>query len=135
MQARQAPWPPMDAARRLSAAIPGAQLRVIEGDHVLPWGNDQQAVLEALSQFLAAEPEGPTTAPGTHADAGPPSGLSERETEVLRLLAQGQSNKEIAGELSLSVHTVERHLANIYAKIGARGRTDAAAYAHKNGLV
>jgi DNA-binding CsgD family transcriptional regulator len=62
-------------------------------------------------------------------------GLSERETEVLCLVARGQSNVEIATELVLSVRTVEKHVANIYAKIGARGRADAATYALRNGLI
>ena len=61
--------------------------------------------------------------------------LSERETQVLRLLARGQSNAEIASELVLSVRTVEKHVANLYAKIGARGRADAATYALRHGLL
>jgi predicted ATPase/DNA-binding CsgD family transcriptional regulator len=63
------------------------------------------------------------------------AGLSERETEVLRLVASGQSNAEIAKELVLSVRTVEKHVANIYTKIGARGRADAATYAMRHGLL
>jgi DNA-binding CsgD family transcriptional regulator len=63
-----------------------------------------------------------------------PRGLTSRETEVLRLLAGGRTNREIAAELVISVHTVERHLATIYRKIGARNRTDATAVAHKSGL-
>jgi DNA-binding NarL/FixJ family response regulator len=62
-------------------------------------------------------------------------GLSEREREVLLLVARGQSNAEIAKELVLSVRTVEKHVANIYAKIGARGRADAATYALRHGLL
>jgi DNA-binding CsgD family transcriptional regulator len=61
-------------------------------------------------------------------------GLTPRETEVLRLLARGGTNKEIAAELVISVHTVERHLATIYRKVGARNRTDATAFAHTSGL-
>jgi DNA-binding CsgD family transcriptional regulator len=64
-----------------------------------------------------------------------PAGVTRRESEVLRLLAAGHTNKEIASELSLSVATVERHIANIYAKIGARGRADATTYAIARGLV
>ena len=56
-----------------------------------------------------------------------PAGLSAREVEVVRRLAAGQSNREIAAELALSVRTVEKHVAHIYAKLGARGRADAAA--------
>jgi ATP/maltotriose-dependent transcriptional regulator MalT len=63
-----------------------------------------------------------------------PNGLTAREAGVLRLLAAGRSNPEIAGELVISVKTVERHTVNIYAKIGARNRVDAAAYAFRHGL-
>jgi DNA-binding CsgD family transcriptional regulator len=62
-------------------------------------------------------------------------GLSEREKEVLKLVAGGQSNAEIATELVLSVRTVEKHVANIYTKIGARGRADAATYALRHGFI
>ena len=58
--------------------------------------------------------------------------LSPRETEVLQLVARGLSNDDIARELVLSVRTVERHVANIYAKIGASGRT-ARAIVHRLG--
>ncbi len=63
------------------------------------------------------------------------SGLTAREVEVLGLIATGRTNKEIAAELVVSVPTVERHITNIYAKIGARGRAEASAYALKYGLV
>lgn len=59
---------------------------------------------------------------------GYPDGLTGREVEVLRLLAAGSTNAEIAASLVISVHTVERHLANVYRKIGARNRAEAAAY-------
>lgn len=67
----------------------------------------------------------------------PPDALTRREREVLRLLAQGRSNDEIARELVLSVRTVESHVASVYSKIGASGRTAraaATAYAFANGL-
>ena len=63
-----------------------------------------------------------------------PAGLTGREIDVLRLLVSGRSNNEIARELTLSVRTVERHLANIYAKTGAHGRVDATTYAYNSGL-
>lgn len=62
-------------------------------------------------------------------------GLTEREVEVLRLLAAGRSNLEIAAALVLSPHTVGRHIANIYAKIDAHGRAEATAYALRHGLL
>lgn len=61
--------------------------------------------------------------------------LSEREVEVLRLVAQGLPNREIADALSLSEHTVKSHLANILAKLHLRSRAHAAAYAVQAGLV
>jgi DNA-binding CsgD family transcriptional regulator len=61
--------------------------------------------------------------------------LTARELEVLRLLAGGASNQEIAGSLVLSVRTVERHIANIYAKAGLHGRAEAAAFAIRQHLL
>ena len=54
---------------------------------------------------------------------------------MLGLLAAGRTNRAIAEALVLSTGTVERHIANIYAKIGARGRADATAYALRHGLL
>jgi predicted ATPase/DNA-binding CsgD family transcriptional regulator len=66
-----------------------------------------------------------------------PNELTEREVDVLRLITAGKSNQEIAQELVLSLRTVERHISNIYQKIGATGRVaraTATAYALKHGL-
>jgi DNA-binding NarL/FixJ family response regulator len=63
--------------------------------------------------------------------------LTSREVEILRLLAAGKSNSEMAEDLFVSVRTVERHVSNIYAKIGVFGRSGrvaAAAYAHTHGI-
>jgi predicted ATPase/DNA-binding CsgD family transcriptional regulator/DNA-binding XRE family transcriptional regulator len=64
-----------------------------------------------------------------------PDNLTARQAEVLRLLADGLSNKEIAARLYLSPGTVERHLATIYHKLGLGGRVDATRYAVENGLI
>lgn len=64
-----------------------------------------------------------------------PDRLTQREVEVLGLIAAGRTNKEIAESLTLSVRTVGRHITNIYAKIGARSKADATAYALRQGLV
>lgn len=61
--------------------------------------------------------------------------LSPRELEVLALVAQGRTNKEIAQQLLLSVRTIENHLAGIYAKLGVRSRTEAALIAVREGFV
>ncbi len=60
--------------------------------------------------------------------------LSRREREVLTLLACGQANSEIAAALGVSVHTSERHVANIFAKLGVRNRAEATAWAYRHGL-
>jgi len=62
------------------------------------------------------------------------SGLTAREREVLRLLAQGSSNREIAAELFIAPKTASVHVSNILAKLGAASRTEAAAIAHRNGV-
>lgn len=64
-----------------------------------------------------------------------PGGLTEREVEVLRLVAAGSSNREIALVLFISERTVHRHLANIFTKLGVTSRTAATAYAFQNDLV
>lgn len=135
MQARQAPWPPLEAARRVSAAIPNARLALLEGEHVHPFGNDPATVHGAIEEFLGAPvPTVSVTPPDSASAAKSPAGLTDRELQTLRLVAAGMSNKEIAGELSVTVNTVERHLVNIYGKIGARGRADATAFALKNNI-
>ena len=70
-------------------------------------------------------------------DAAPayPGGLTEREVEVLRLIAVGKTNLEIAEELVIAEGTARRHVANIYEKIGAANRVEAARYATQAGLV
>jgi DNA-binding CsgD family transcriptional regulator/predicted negative regulator of RcsB-dependent stress response len=94
------------------------------------------------AEALAAEIANPQRLAEVHAalaEAGEavvlPDGLTARQAEVLRLLASGLSNKEIAGQLYLSPATVERHLATVYRKLGVTGRVEAARYAMAHGLV
>jgi NarL family two-component system response regulator LiaR len=61
--------------------------------------------------------------------------LTEREMEVLRLIASGKSNQEVADELFIGVKTVKFHVTNILAKLGVEDRTQAAIYAYRHGLV
>jgi DNA-binding NarL/FixJ family response regulator len=64
-----------------------------------------------------------------------PGGLTEREAEVLRLVAAGHTNAEAADALFLSEHTVRNHLANVFAKLGVRNRAEAASWAWRSGLI
>ena len=63
-----------------------------------------------------------------------PDGLSEREVEVLKLIASGRSNRDLADALVLSVRTVERHIANLYTKTAIHSKSQATDYAHRHGL-
>ena len=95
-------------------------------------GTDE--VVDLLSIFtldpaLSATPR--TRKPRPRTDR--PAELSPREREVLRLIAAGESNGQIAARLGISVNTVERHVSNLYRKIEARGRADATAWAIRNG--
>ena len=76
--------------------------------------------------------------PGHHAGAGrrpAPDTLTPRETEILALVAEGRSNGEIGKQLFISAKTVRVHVSNILAKLGASGRTEAAAIARRRGLL
>lgn len=130
MNRRKAAWPSLEVATDLAARVPGARLVAFEGVTPLPWTSHVEEIARTIDGFLG---DGPSQV-GVNLEEGIDSGLTSRETEVLTLLASGRSNKEIAQHLSLSVYTVQRHVANIYNKIGARGRADATAYALRHGL-
>ena len=90
-----------------------------------------QAVLDPAVQARLVDV---ATLPGS--GGGPlPDGLTEREAEVLRLIAAGRSNAEIGRELFVSEATVKTHVNRIFAKTGSRDRSQAVAYAHRRGLV
>ncbi|MEC3976633.1 response regulator transcription factor [Amycolatopsis sp. H20-H5] len=72
---------------------------------------------------------------GAGGDALAKAGLTEREQEVLRLMAAGLSNVEIAGKLFLGVQTVKTHVGNVLGKLGARDRTQAVVKAYDSGFV
>lgn len=104
----------------------------------------KEAAEEELVQAIHAAREGRTyvnpslgarlaTAPAT--PSGPPGGLSEREVDILKLIALGHTNTEIAGQLYLSVRTVETHRAHIQQKLGRTTRAELVRYALDHGLV
>lgn len=94
---------------------------------------DIEAARSSLSR-LDADPEPPTFLALLGVRFDRPAGLSPRETEVLRLVASGMTDREIADTLSISEHTVGRHLQNLFAKLGVSTRAAAAAYAVRCGL-
>ncbi len=72
---------------------------------------------------------------GQHSVSRYPHGLSRREEEVLRLVAAGQNNSEIARQLSISLNTVTRHLTHIFSKTATANRVEAAIFAARHGLL
>jgi pimeloyl-ACP methyl ester carboxylesterase/DNA-binding CsgD family transcriptional regulator len=121
---------PYGLGRELAAAIAGATLIPLEGRAHFPWVGDADSVARALRSSLA-----PPAVPAPV--AGEPAGglLSAREREVLALVANGLNDREIAGQLVLSPHTVHRHVANIRHKLGRGSRTAAVAEAARLGLL
>jgi non-specific serine/threonine protein kinase len=81
------------------------------------------------AQSLPLEPGASTTR------GEKPGNLTERESEIATLIAQGKSNREIAGELVLSTRTVEKHVANILSKLGLASRTQIVRWAIEHGLM
>ena len=74
------------------------------------------------------------TRPQRSADAGDVT-LTPRELDVLALMAEGASNKQIAKQLGISVHTAKFHVASVLEKLDATGRTDAVAHAARKGVI
>ena len=116
---------PIARGRELAALLPNARFTALTGDSHLPYFDDQREVQRALAGFLDDQPE------AVNGD----SPLSRREAEVLRLVAAGLSNREIASSLVLSEHTVHRHVANILRKLAQSSRAAAAAQATRLGYI
>jgi DNA-binding NarL/FixJ family response regulator len=124
----------IEVAQYLASHMPRAELVVLAGDAPSPFAGDIDAGVDAIARFLGVA-DAPETSEVPAATAVSAEGaLTARETEVLRLVARGRANKEIAADLGLSVHTVERHLTNLFPKIGCRSRTEATAYAITHGI-
>jgi DNA-binding CsgD family transcriptional regulator len=125
----------------IEAPYEAARTRVLLGTAFRRLGDDDAAALEleaarTVFEDLGAGPDLTlldslqTSAPSKSA-----GGLSPRELEVLRYVARGKTNKEIATELVLSERTIERHLSNIFTKLGVSTRAAATAFAYEHQLV
>lgn len=121
---------PYGLGRELAAAISGATLIPLDGSAHFPWSGDAGSVVRALRSFLTPALE-PVRVAGEPAQVL----LSAREREVLALVANGLSDREIAAQLVVSPHTVHRHVANIRHKLGRGSRTAAVAEAARLGLL
>ena len=117
---------PISRGRELASLLPNARFVALAGDSHLPHLDDQREVQRALAGFLDD---------AVRVESNGASPLTRRETEVLRLVAAGLSNREIAFSLVLSEHTVHRHVANILRKLTQSTRAAAAAHATRVGLI
>ena len=128
--------------QELGAPYESARARALIGTACRQLGDEDAARLEFDESRVAFEALG--AAPdvvavdalaNAVATGGPrPGGLTTREVEVLKLVARGLSNHDVAVELVISDHTVRRHLQNIFAKTGVSSRAAATAYAFEHGL-
>ncbi len=117
---------PIGHGRELASLLPNARFVALGGDAHLPWMDEQRDLQRALLGFL-------DDAPAVESNGASP--LSRREAEVLRLVAAGLSNREIASSLVVSEHTVHRHVANILHKLTQSTRAAAAAQATRLGYI
>jgi pimeloyl-ACP methyl ester carboxylesterase/DNA-binding CsgD family transcriptional regulator len=120
---------PFTAGEQLAALAPNAELVALEGDTHVSWLGDVDDLLAAVAPFLGIASPPAREAPATVEE------LSPRERDVLRLVAEGLSDAEIASRLVLSPHTVHRHVANILRKLRLHSRAAAAAHAARAGIV
>ena len=118
-----------------------ARVRVLLGEACRALGDEDSAALEFdaahdIFEQLGAAPDLARLVSLTRRPVSVPArGLTSREFEVLRLVAGGETNKAIATELVLSERTVDRHVSNIFTKLGVTSRAAATAYAYKHQLV
>jgi DNA-binding NarL/FixJ family response regulator len=103
-----------------------AAIRVVHSGDSVVAPSTTRRLLERFAPYL---PDTETATPG------PAGGLTDREHEVLLLVARGQSNAEIAGELFVAETTVKSHVSRILTKLGLRDRVQIVVYAYQHGLV
>ena len=122
--------------REQATLVPGGRLVLFDFNRVYPPGLSLEGASPAflaIQQFLNSLADAERDAAKIRSDATH-SGLSAREIEVLRLVAAGRSNQQIADELVISLNTVRRHVSNVFDKTGVANRTEASVYARDHGL-
>jgi DNA-binding CsgD family transcriptional regulator/pimeloyl-ACP methyl ester carboxylesterase len=119
------PLVPIDTVRRFAAGIPGSRFVAYDVAPAACPYYDHRQYTGVVAEFLSDNPKEMRVHPT----------LTDREVEVLRLVAQGKTNSEIADALVISRHTVDRHVTNVLTKTGSANRAEAVLYAARNGLV
>jgi DNA-binding CsgD family transcriptional regulator len=123
--------------RDLEASVDATRTRLLIADACRALGDEGTAELEtaaaavALARYRTADRAGPAAT----GDVGLPDGLTQREVDVLLLLARGKTNRVIGQELFISEKTVASHVSHIFTKLGITSRSAATAYAYDRGLV
>jgi pimeloyl-ACP methyl ester carboxylesterase/DNA-binding CsgD family transcriptional regulator len=123
---------PLAASQELAEALPRGRVEVVPGSSASLFFEGADDVVARITRFALSPEASPAASPGPAAPIE--GGLSPRELEVIRLLARGRTNGQIAADLGLSINTVERHIVNVYRKIDAGGRADATAWAVRRGI-
>jgi DNA-binding CsgD family transcriptional regulator len=122
--------------QQVGAPYIAARVRMLLGQACRTLGDEDGAALElAAAQSVFERLQAATDLARLSSRPARPDGLTERELEVLRLVAKGLTNKAIAGSLHVSDKTVDRHLSNIFSKIGVSTRAAATAYAYEQRLI
>jgi len=123
---------PVTCGRYLAANIPGSVYRELPGTDHMYWLGDQQQTLDVIRGFLTGTPDGQALSAVKRRRRRPSSGwesLTPAELDVVRALASGLTNREIAAQLWVSPRTVQTHIASTFVKLGAANRAEVAAEA------